>query len=315
MGIGEILDRTLRIYRGWFATFFGIAVVASGLIYLVSVALGFASPPDMRSMSLPEMLVLAAKGLVLLAAVALLQTALDGALTVAASEHFLGRPIGVRDAYRRMMPRFLPLLGTAVLKWLVLGGIWMAVAIAAGIAVAAIAALLGAAGGIVGGVVAAGALGAILLPGLAVILYLYLSFFLSTYAVVLEGLGPVRALARSHELMRKKTDKTRWRFRSNASKAMVILLVILIWTIGVSVSFMALNVALQEHYGGFNDPDALAAIPWYVNVVLGAVSTLLQTLSSPVYGIAPVLLYYDIRMRFEGFDLIALADTLSARQE
>lgn len=115
---------------------------------------------------------------------------------------------------------------------------------------------------------------------LAPAFYLGASFFAVAPVVVLEGRSPVAALQRSYDL---STDG-RWR----------ILAVLTVTVIVVLVVDMSVGMGLNWLLGG--DGSLLVRV---AGTVVGAVV-------APVSEAVPVLLYYDQRIRREGYDLEVL---------
>jgi len=272
MGIGEILDRSFRLYRDNFLAFFGILLVVNGSIYVVQhLALLAASLLGQAGGATAAAIGAAAAG-GMAGIVALVLTPLaQGALTLAVSERFLGRQLPVKEAYKRIMPRFLSLLGAGFFVWVVV----------------VLGMLL------------------LILPGV----YFLFAFLLTSVIVVLEGKKAIAAMGRSRELMRVKTEKGFFTFRSNTAKASIILLIIFSLQI-VIVVIAAVMVALIAAAVHSPMGAGQAGLPWAAQAVINGVTTLLQTTTAPFYTIAIILLYYDIRIRFEGFDLEMMAKSL-----
>ena len=107
--LGELLDRAIRLYRANFLTFIGIiAVVYVPLMVLQTAAsalvsrsmfAGFSTPEEIFSNSTYWIGVLSTIVLSLLQFV-LVQGIATGALTRAVADNYLGRKIGILDAYR-----------------------------------------------------------------------------------------------------------------------------------------------------------------------------------------------------------------------
>jgi hypothetical protein len=115
------------------------------------------------------------------------------------------------------------------------------------------------------------------------VLYVMARYFAVATVVVLEGQGPVAAFGRSSEL-------------SSGRKGHILVTLVLVWviyivlSIGVStVAQLALNRVLQL-----------------------VVASAFSIVAYPVIGLTEMLLYYDARIRGEGFDLELMAEALDA---
>jgi hypothetical protein len=127
----------------------------------------------------------------------------------------------------------------------------------------------------------------LIIPGV----YLYAAWSVQTPALMLEGLRPWRALGRSRRLVRH-----RW-----WPVAGVILLLNLL----TALLGQALRTLLDGVDGFSSHPGLVAAVLAYV---LGGIVASLLT--QPIIASVTTVLYYDLRVRKEGFDLHVLADHL-----
>ncbi len=112
------------------------------------------------------------------------------------------------------------------------------------------------------------------------VFFLGASFFAVGPVVMLEGRSPVAALQRSYDL---STDG-RWR----------ILLVLIVTTLLVLVVDASVSMGLDWVLGGGG------------TLLVRVMGTFVGALVAPVSGAVPVLLYYDQRIRREGYDLEVL---------
>ncbi len=272
MSIGEILERSLRLYRYNFMTFFGIILVVNVILFVVQQPMIYMQHVIFRGEAVHDEFGIAfmaySSVFALLAVIAGIVA--GGALTLAVSERFLDRQAGVASSYRRIKDRLPALIGTAILVGLII---------------------------VVGFLLC-------IIPGI----YFYFSFILSAIVVVLERKGPRAAMSRSRELMRVKTERGFFTLRSNSAKALVILLIIFaLATVVNTVSAIPqlLVAALYDAAG----PDA-GRFMYVMGLISGAINTVLESAVAPVYTLPIVLLYYDIRIRFEGYDLEMLSQSL-----
>ena len=115
----------------------------------------------------------------------------------------------------------------------------------------------------------------------------------STQALVLEeNRSPTEAMGRSWQL----TKGSRWK----------VLALVVVTAIIVAIPSMAGGIAAAFLTTG---PDVLTDLPmgWYLAMVVGAV---VQLLLYPLMYSVLTVLYYDLRVRKEGFDLEVLAQAL-----
>lgn len=251
MNTGELLDRTITLYRRHFVLFVGISAPPNLIIMMVTVGAVLAGPLLKESGSAPSVVFgLAILVLVPVVAVAYLLTyaLAQAATTFAISEIYLGRVTTIAHAYDRMKVRMFRLL----LIWLVIG-------------FAAMAGLL-----------------LCIIPGIWVIL----RTAVAVPAAVIEDLKTMPAIERSIAL-------------TQGSWVRVLLVYILV---------VVLNYAAA----------ALLQFPFFIGAVIAGEGTpiglVLQALAqfgasltaiviTPLTAIALALIYYDERVRKEGFDL------------
>jgi len=113
------------------------------------------------------------------------------------------------------------------------------------------------------------------------IFYVFARYFALDPVIVLEGKGPVEAFGRASEL-------SRGRKRHIFNTLALVLLIYVILSLGVSAFALALH-----------------------SVVLTLViSSAFTIVAYPVIGLTEMLLYYDMRIRGEGFDLEQMAGAL-----
>ena len=270
MDLGEILDRTFRLYRAYFMTFFLIMLTVQAVSFIGTLAwqVQFVPMQTVRGgpAHVPGIGFFVALFLSLIVSFLATQVGI-GTLTTAVSAIYLGEPIGIREALRRVRPILGRLLGTSLLTSLIV--------------------VLG--------------FGACLAPGV----YFLLSYLLVSQVVVIEGLGPKAALKRSRELMRIKTDKGF--FRNNVMKASVILIIVLVLAAAagaiVSLPFGIAQVLMHDRS---HPPSLLGPM----QLLQQTLTMIIQAGVAPIGTIAMILFYYDIRIRKEGFDLQVLATAL-----
>ncbi|HUK83074.1 MAG TPA: GYF domain-containing protein [Verrucomicrobiae bacterium] len=272
MGIGDILDRTFRLYRSHFMPFFLLMLLIQAVAFVCTLAWQTALWSNLQTGPRPgEAPAFAALGSlalffpVMIIIIVFTQIGI-GTLTAAVSAAFLQQEVSLRQAYLVVRNRLGRLLGATVLSSLIIGlGFMLCV-----------------------------------IPGI----YFSLWYLLVGEVVILENVGVTDSLRRSKELMRIKTD--RGFAQHNYTKAGIILLIT--FALGavvggiVSVPFGILNAMSGAHHAG--SPFGP------LQLLQGVLTMTVQAAVAPVGRIAMILFYYDIRIRKEGFDLEILASAL-----
>ena len=203
-----------------------------------------------------------------------------GALVLAASEAYLhGRAIEPGAALRRAFARAWGLIGGNLLAYLLMaGGLLVAM-----VGMAVLAPMLTRAGANVVGLAGYAAGFLLLLIASLVWFVVALPRYVNVTAVVmLENAGPVAAVLRSRELAR------------GSARRILGLLAILV------VLFLVVFLTAGALIGGVVENSAVA----------GMLSTFLLIPAYPVLGTLFTALYYDLRIRREGYDIELLAQEL-----
>lgn len=200
---------------------------------------------------------------------------LAGAVCMLVGRSYLGQPVDWRAALRTAAGRFGPLVGAAILVHLVEFLVFLPAV------VALVVALVGGSGG-----VAALSL-LLLLGGIVGALIVTALYAAVAPAIVTEDLGAVAAMRRS------------WRLRKPRLGSTVLAVVVAGLLVGV-ITFIVGTVPVMIG-------TALAGPFAWVLVGLGGL--LGQLVQIPFAGIVATLLYFDGRIRQEGFDLqVSAAD-------
>jgi len=308
--LGEILDRTVQLYKRNFLVFVGVSIPPTALMVLATGAVGilFASQmPDlmktggtptaagMEMLGLGMVLIFMVGAPILLAAFSLAMGASNYAVLYANR----GEKVTIRGSYGYAFRRFWRHLGIlflqALLSWVVPYAVFIGVVTVGAI----LAALLGKSG--------AGDVLAPLLVVLFVLLilvlvvvavWLWLRFSLAFPVSVAEDSGAWASMMRSGNL----SKGTRWR---------ILAMFLLVWALSVVATYalmiplfivMAIVMAatMQKSLAGPNPPIALFV--GMEAVVLG-ISFLVRAFVMPVYITSLMLFYFDQRTRQEGFDI------------
>ncbi|RMD97241.1 MAG: hypothetical protein D6812_15640 [Deltaproteobacteria bacterium] len=187
-----------------------------------------------------------------------------GALTHAVSERYLGRPVRILSAYRIALMRLFPLLFVGLSFGLVT---FLGIGIV-GICIGVLRPILLARG-------MSSLLFLLLLPGLGFTLWFALRWLLTAPVIVLEGRGPLAAMGRSADLVRG--------FRCHALGV----LLLLGFVFSVAPHSLGSLLSLLQRDG----------------IVAGGGRLLLEAILLPLFFVALVLLYYDLRVRKEDFGI------------
>jgi len=291
MGLGEILDLAFRLYRKNFITLIGIAAIVNlPLLFLQAIAAFLALPADFSALSRTPGNFNSYSGLlifygayVIISLITVIANVFEaGAMAAAVSARYLGRDITIKQAYGQSLRKWFRLLVASILVGLIslifVAPIILFVAVSvfgsfigdqAASAFAAIASLCMCLGMIV------------LLP---VWIYLMIRFSFYSQAIVLENLGTRTGLARSWRLVKNSFLRV---------LGIVVLLAILVYILTV-VPALLIQFAVT----------ALAPTSFALTTIASSASNIIiSILISPIQLAVMTLLYYDLRIRKEGFDL------------
>jgi len=301
MGIADILDETVELYKTSFVLLVGIAAVMNvpyaimERYFLVPRMMSLTTAASTRNGPSPADLIVLL-GAMLIAYGYLLVTApiVTGALTYAISERYLDRKVTIIGSFRRVFSAsiFGQLLLAIIIKALVLVAPMLLV-VAALFLVGVTASSLGSAGLVI---IILIALPLALATGCAAI-YVLLRLALVETTIVVEGRGIGHALSRTWTLM-----------RANMLKCLG--LYAIAWIVTAVVSIICTNptqtiIMTSAMRGGHISQPMLI-----LHTAIGAISS---TVLAPVISMVTILLYYDIRIRREGFDLELLASELDEK--
>jgi hypothetical protein len=287
MGIGDILDETFRLYRENVMLFVATCAVLEVPVQIINYLI-------LRTMPVPPTLVrnptnaqmqayltgLAASGRAsgfegLVAALA--SVFITAALAVVISNRYLSRTVTVGEAYRATLNRIGSLL---------LAIIWIAVRL-----LAVIVAI-----GIIAGVLIAIHLGPLAvvvgLAGFALLIYFLVSWALISQVIMLDNVGGSGASARSRELIRGYWWKT-------------LGLLVVTWLLVTILTAIPAGVVGAIAGSGAGSSAARLLITGIVGLIIGV-------LVQPIPIAAMTLLFYDLKIRKEAFDLEALVQQAGA---
>ena len=273
---GELLDHSFGIFRRLFVPLVVIQVICSGVPFLLNVY-GAARGGTRIGFTFVVYLIAFVLGALASAATAYL-----------ISESYLGRDLTPGTALRRAVPR----MGAVMVLSLGLGLVVMVSALPALLAVAGGGAFAGLAlqeGGSPG---QAGTGALLMLAGLALLVvpvFVFSGLSVATPALVLEDVGAGKAMSRSWALTKG--------FRLRIVGLLFVVLIVLM------IPFLAIGAM-----GGAFQAEPSAASVVLVTVASGLVSLVI----GPLLYCVLTLVYYDLRVRKEAFDLEMLAAGLPA---
>lgn len=275
LGLGELLDRAIRLYRANFLTFIGIiAVVYVPLMVLQTAAttlltssmLGGVSTPDELFTNSAYWIGLLSTIMLGLVQFVLVQGIATGALTRAVADNYLGKKTGILDAYRGIGKSWLTLIGALLLLGILLIGLaiwWMIPCIG-------------------------------WFTGLGMILFMLTVVNpLVPPAIVLENQGAVDAIRRAWSLARRRF----WPVLGTIFVLYLFSIIVVNGPAGIA------NVLLAQVFQSFGDPTMQLVL---TSIIQGLISLVFVLIYYPLQMTAFTLIYFDLRVRTEGFDLALL---------
>lgn len=293
MGFADILDEAVDLYRRNFLLLFGIGAVLYLPLSVLMTSVGI----DRQSAFSTDTAAVAEAGFqfaVLMLVLGIEMVLITGAMTFATAEVYLERKTSVWECYKKVLnPATLFSFVWANLLFLFIFGLSFVPPVALLIAAAV---TFGASGG--GAQIFLGAL--LLLTGLAAfVIPAYTGARLAAYtpAFFVEGKGAGRALARSWHLLKGRAARTFG----------IIVVVAAVTTI---IQLIALSpfsfIIARDEFAGRGSSAALLALNTLIRSGL-------EALLAPVNAMVVILIYYDARIRKEGFDLEMLAADLDRK--
>lgn len=291
MNMGDLLDATFALYRRNFALFAGIAAVLGVPQAIINIAIALVRPPVPRFTTTTgtgalnydftglgqSYALLGAGGIVGF----LFGLIVTGALARAIAARYMGEPMTIKEAYASLgIGTFVTLLIASLV--LTVGGL-IAFFLALGLVIAAAIVL----SNIIGPI--AVLLGVLLGIGIVVgAIYLGVSFLFFPEVIVLERRGVFTCFSRS------------WRLVSGSWWRVFGIYIVLAILAGILTSVAGAAAAALLGFGSGGLASAAGA----------AINSIASILIQPFQRGALVLLYYDMRIRKEAFDLEQMARTL-----
>ena len=291
LAMGELIDRAVVLYRRHFSLFVGITAIPGvfGLLMLLTQQAftratmpepGVSGEPDPAA--LVENLVLVTSMLAAMLVTLVLYWVVYmialGATTFAVSEIYVGRSVTIGEVYGRMRGRIGALVILLLLVGIRIFGLLFVGALVLGVGVAA--------GSIVHPVLGVLFMLVMALVILSFCIFLALRYSLSIPVLVLEGLPPGDSIRRSIELTRGRLGR-------------VFLMVFCASVVAYAALFIFQGpFFLAQLAAGLETP-----LGFWFGVLKAVFGTIGTTLTTPFMIIGLAVLYYDARIREEGFDL------------
>ena len=281
MGAMDILDEVVDIYKSNFALLLGVAAI---LYVPMSIISGLTADRTASSTRIDWAVL----------AMVPFEAIVTGALAFGISERYLGKSISIADCYRRILrlPMLLPLVGAILIKYTITIGPLVTLMLVfpphiprdpSRVTPEVAARLL--------------AWSALMLLGMLWMFLLSMKLLLVESALVIERKGALASIARSW----KATRGSFWKSTG------IFALVLLVWLIVYSIIALPVQIPISQKVA-IGEPVSASAL-WLLVIL----TTIITTLGVPVTSATRILIYYDIRIRKEAFDLEILAGELDRK--
>lgn len=296
LGFTDILDEGIYLYRRNFLLFFGIAAVLLTPLEMINqVGNGLMSRlASGDTGNIPQAgatVLFGVFGILFYVLLYLPATWIStAAMTKAMADRYLQRPASLAESYRAIKPIFWRLVGTLLLSYLAYFALLLPFIITLSVFFTGLFMSIGGNSGMmmVGGIGLA--VGFIYLFWVGIFVILPWSVYI-TPTVVVEKRAGVDALKRSWSLMKPRR-----------MPAVGILVIVSIIMIVITTPFQIITQAIVTVSVFLLGPAAL-------------LSGLATALATPFVQVVSVLLYFDSRVRLEGFDLELLSCAFTPAEE
>jgi Membrane domain of glycerophosphoryl diester phosphodiesterase len=299
LSLSELLDRTFTLYRNRFWLFCGIMVIPEIAIMICSLIVVVAFPIKMVSIAQSSQDPFAVfrtfqdrivPSFLLIIAQLFFQAFALGAVTVAVSELYLGRAVSIRGAYRMIRGKIFGLIGLIILLFLIsfvfLVGVFVAVGLVGGIASVALTQI--------SPILSVIAILLLALGGFVLAAWLLMRFAVSIPVFLLEQHGAVESMTRSGVLT-----------RGNRGRILGAVLVMYIVSFVVQSLFVLPFSILAFTYA------VKGLLPVWIQAGQSVAAAIAGTVAGPLFMITIALIYYDVRIRKEAFDLESMMTALN----
>ena len=289
LGVGDVLDRTFTVYRSKPLVVIGLSAIWYLVLVLVFVVLAvaiFASALAAFSRQTttpsPEQIAGAAVGIIgfviVVVIVAILAfSAQSASLVHAASRRYLAKDVAIGESFRAGLSASGRLFLAGLLVFLAILGVWAVLLIVAALTNQGLAYVVA------------------ILAAIVATAYLGCSWLVAPVVVVVEKMGPISALGRAWRL----SGGHRWRIFGIQVLLFILNLVLMLLIGGLFGGFAA--------FGGQSGTPGQLGVTSVIQTLVNLASTIVW---APVEWIAFTVLYYDLRVRKEAFDLQLAAEAL-----
>lgn len=289
MSAGDILDQAIRIYRHNFIPLIIImAVVSVPVLVLQAGLLGLLLPFTGNLSTVdPERFAGVGAGVGIVTGIigfigGILVIFQQGAITHFVSERFLGRSVTVRQAYGRSFSRWLALLIAALLIGLAVGGLLLLVFGVGFIPLIGLAAVGGNDGASALAGVAVLCMCALFIPALLAVFFFYTRWAFWIQTIVIENYNSTGGMGRSWKLVKG----TFWRV---FGFLIILTIIVAFFTVGPIYLISVFTIFLPNPFLGV--------------LIQSVASGILTMIATPLQYAALTILFYDLLIRKEGFDL------------
>jgi hypothetical protein len=292
LSLGELLDRAFLLYRRNFWLFAGIMAIPSCLVlpmqfFLLRVR-GVPFPwnrPSQQSYSIAYVY-----GFLLI--YWFIYAVVQGATTYAMADAYMGRTSTVRRAYGKVRGRFWRIIGVTFGVGIRVFGMILLLVTLAG-AAGGIFAATTSRGKAVPGTLSIVIVVGLVLGGIALAVWFSLRYAVSLPAVLLEDAKGRAAIRRSVQLSRGRRGQ--------------IFVAILL---GIVITYAMAFLFQGPFYVGIAVMKIKGQLPNWLILGTSVSSTVGGVIAGPLLMIILVLLYYDLRIRKEAFDLQQMMNSL-----
>ncbi|HUB02216.1 MAG TPA: glycerophosphoryl diester phosphodiesterase membrane domain-containing protein [Terriglobales bacterium] len=274
LGLGELLDRTFFLYRNHFLLFVGILALPNLILLAFQLAGVALHPGRIATFPLTTFIWSIATAIVGLGVAA----AAQGGTVIAVSHVHLGRSTSISEAFAGMKGRIIYLA-------LLLIGTWFLIALIFGIPT------------LIGFAFRGFWVAVFAIPGIVAAIYFVLNWALTVPVAVLEDTSFFESLRRSSDLV-----------KGSRGRVFVIyfLFLVLFYAVVMAWEFpilFFLGTATQHHRN-------IETMLLWTRVAIPVCTFLTSILVGPLMTIGLSLLYYDLRVRKEAFDIQHMMATL-----
>jgi hypothetical protein len=292
MSLGEVLDRTFHLYKNHFWLFAGITALPFSLLLIAQIAVAAmssvaAKAPAAHTAPFSPGAVggMVGGGALVFLLYFVMIGAAHAATVFAVSDLYLSRPVSIRGSFGRVGWKVFRVLAVFFLLGIVMVVPFLVVAV---VAFALPTAILKGIGLL------------LLIPVVGILMVILMCrVAVSIPVAMLEDLGAVRALERSARLT-----------KDHVLQIFVIFLLVLVATyVAILVLQMPLLILMMASVTAHKTPS------FGLQVLQQLAAFVSQVLVGPIGTIAFSLMYYNLRVRKEAFDIQHLMASMSANPE